>query len=264
VAATKKAVILARGLGKRMRAESQAPLTSEQEKFANAGVKGMIPFGRPFLDHCISALADAGCTQVCLVIGPEHREVREYYDRVEKHRVEVSFAVQQQPLGTADAVRGAESFVTDDTFLVANSDNLYPAAAMRELRASGAAGVIGFESSALVAGGLAEERVRSYAALEVNAEGELVRIVEKPKHMEHDALVSANCWSFTPAIFRACSAIRPSPRGELELPTAVQYAIENLGERFRVIRSREAVVDLSTRADIADVARRLRGREVRL
>jgi glucose-1-phosphate thymidylyltransferase len=88
--------------------------------------------------------------------------------------------------------------------------------------------------------------------------------VEKPERMQVNALVSANCWSLTPAIFKACSAIAPSPRGELELPTAVQYAIDHLGERFYVTRSRNAVVDLSTRADISNVAQYLEGRTLHL
>lgn len=47
-------------------------LDAEQSRAADAGVKAMISVGRPFLDHVISALADAGFTDVCLVIGPEH------------------------------------------------------------------------------------------------------------------------------------------------------------------------------------------------
>ena len=261
---TRKGVILARGLGKRMRVPSASALTHDQQKFAELGMKGMIPFGRPFLDYCISALADAGCTRVCLIIGPEHEAVRDYYSKVEKRRVEIFFSIQQQPLGTADAVRAAETFVGPDTFIVVNSDNLYPREPLCALRKLGASGVIGFEYSALISAGMPEERVRSYAVLEVNERDELVRIVEKPEHMNSNALVSANCWSLTPNIFEACSAIAPSVRGELELPTAVQYAIESLDEHFCVIRSRQGVVDLSTRSDISQVDQRLQGRTVQL
>jgi dTDP-glucose pyrophosphorylase len=261
---TRKAVILARGLGKRMRAPTASALTRDQQRFAELGMKGMIPFGRPFLDYCISALADAGCTRVCLIIGPEHEALRDYYSKVEKRRVEIFFAIQQQPLGTADAVRAAETFVGEDPFIVVNSDNLYPREPLCALRELGASGVIGFDYSALISAGMPEARVRSYALLEVNERDELVRIVEKPEHMKDGALVSANCWSLTPAIFEACSAIAPSVRGELELPTAVQYAIDNVGERFRIIRSREGVVDLSSRSDVSHVAQQLQGHTVHL
>ena len=81
MAATTKAVILARGLGSRMRrADADARVDERQARVADAGMKAMIPIGRPFLDHVISGLADAGITDVCLVIGPEHDVIRAYYD----------------------------------------------------------------------------------------------------------------------------------------------------------------------------------------
>ena len=74
------AVILARGLGARMRkADGGAALGEAQARAADTGLKAMIPIGRPFLDYVLSALADAGVRKVCLVIGPEHDAVRTYY-----------------------------------------------------------------------------------------------------------------------------------------------------------------------------------------
>ena len=56
-------------------------LTPEQAEAAAAGQKAMMPFGRPFLDYVLSGLADAGYTDICLVVGPDHDAVREYYTR---------------------------------------------------------------------------------------------------------------------------------------------------------------------------------------
>jgi glucose-1-phosphate thymidylyltransferase len=66
-----------------------------------------------------------------------------------------------------------------------------------------------------------------------------------------------NLWSFTPRIFEACERVHASERGELELQSAVTIAMREMGERFRVIPARAAVLDLSTRGDIAEVADRL-------
>jgi hypothetical protein len=46
---TTQAVILARGLGKRMRQRDDTTLDRLQSGAADAGLKGMIPVGRPFL-----------------------------------------------------------------------------------------------------------------------------------------------------------------------------------------------------------------------
>src|SRR5688572_7796745 len=124
---TTKAVVLARGLGTRMRApDPSAPLDADASAIADSGLKAMIPVGRPFLDYVLSALADAGFTDACLVIGPEHSAVREHYNGAAKPaRIRVHFAVQEKPLGTADAVLAAEQFVGVDPFVVINSDNYY-------------------------------------------------------------------------------------------------------------------------------------------
>lgn len=77
---TDRAVILARGLGTRMRKAVQAAGLSEaQAAVAQTGVKALMPIKRPFLDYVLSALADAGWRRVCLVIGPEHDALRSYY-----------------------------------------------------------------------------------------------------------------------------------------------------------------------------------------
>jgi glucose-1-phosphate thymidylyltransferase len=58
--------------------DGTARLEPDQEESAASGVKAMISFGRPFLDYVLSALADAGIAEVCLVIGPEHRGPEHY------------------------------------------------------------------------------------------------------------------------------------------------------------------------------------------
>lgn len=252
-------------------ADDGAELDREQALVAEAGVKGMIPIGRPFLDYVVSALADAGITRVCLVIGPEHGPVRDHYTRdLAPSRVEIAFAIQQYPRGTADAVAAAESFADGDFFLVLNSDNYYPVETYRALAMSGSAGLVGFEPEALIAGSnIAAERVRKYALVEMDEEGYLVSIVEKPDdatfaRLAERTLVSMNLWSFSPAIFEACRRVRPSARGELELQDAVRIAMNALGERFRVVRWAGGVLDLSSRRDVSAVAERLRGVEVRV
>jgi glucose-1-phosphate thymidylyltransferase len=87
-------------------------------------------------------------------------------------------------------------------------------------------------------------------------------IIEKPDpetfaRFGDDVRVSMNCWRFGPRIFEACRKIPPSPRGEVELPNAVRYAVRTMGERFRAIPVDAGVLDLSRREDIAEVERRL-------
>lgn len=262
----RKAVVLARGLGKRMRQfDETARVDPVQEAAASTGVKAMIAFGRPFLDYVLSTLADAGLEQVCLVIGPEHGAVRDYYTgTAAPRRLRLFFAVQTEPRGTADAVLATEQFAAGEDFLAINSDNLYPVSALADLAGLSEPGVALFEREALVAeSNIPAERIASFALCSVSMDGYLEAIVEKPDAdavaaYGPGALVSMNCWRFSPAIFPACRRVPLSERGELELPMAVRDAMA-AGERFRVVRCRAGVLDLSRRADIAAVAERLRG-----
>jgi dTDP-glucose pyrophosphorylase len=261
-----KAVILARGLGTRMRKQDEsAVLDRDQTAAAGAGVKAMIPIGRPFLDYLLSVLADAHYSRACLVIGPEHQMVRDYYAQSPPQRIRLDFAVQEKPLGTADAVLAAKEFAGENLFLMLNSDNYYPLAALSAMRELRQAGVALFERDQLIAqSNIPEDRVLKFAVAKINKEGYLDRIYEKPleetiRTLGFPVYVSMNCWVFSPAIFKACLRISPSARGEMELSDAVQYAIEVLNEPFKVLTFQDSVLDLSSRSDIAAVAERLRG-----
>ena len=244
-------------------------LQPEQEARAGQGQKGMIPVGRPFRDYVLSGLADAGYTRVCLVIGPGHGAVREYYTGAGRPaRVALEFATQERPLGTADAVLAAEGFAAGERFLAVNADNLYPRAALEALRKLDGPGLAGFRRTGLLRGGLiVAERILAFALIETDPDGFMSRIVEKPDpgtaaSFGPDPLVSMNAWVLPPSIFGSARAIAPSIRGELELQDAVRHNIDELGERYRVLPFDEPVVDLSSRSDIPVVTRVLQDREV--
>jgi glucose-1-phosphate thymidylyltransferase len=105
------------------------------------------------------------------------------------------------------------------------------------------------------------ERISAVAVVERDASGHLNRIVEKPSLEDLRAtlvpiLVSMNLWKFDSRIFDACRDVAPSARGELELPSALMLARER-GVIFKVVPSLGPVLDLSSRADVAALERRL-------
>jgi dTDP-glucose pyrophosphorylase len=245
-----------------------ADLSADQVAAASLGNKAMMPlaFGRPFLDWVMSALADAGVREICLVIAPDHSDIRKYYSALTLTRIRISFAVQPEPRGTADAVLATESFAQGGRFLVLNADNYYPAEAFRALVSLGEAGLIAFDRESLLAhSNIDPERIAKYALVDVDERSMLRRIVEKPDAAAMAAwsgaqYVSMNLWSMSPDIFTACRAIRPSVRGELELPAAVQYAMDEMGVEFRAVTVKgpaAGVLDLTNRADIESVTARL-------
>lgn len=270
------AVILARGLGTRMRADDGGTaLTEAQRAAAAAGAKGLMPIaGYPLLDHVLHQLAEGGVTDVVFVVAPRETALRGRYGRDHPpRRLRVRFAEQADPRGTADALLAARDAVDEcgphdaagvAHFLMLNADNLYPAESVRALVELGAPGLIAYDADALsTLGNIEPSRVQAFALLGLSPEGELREIVEKPD-AGHPLMragarwVSMNLWRFTSRIFDDCAAVRPSVRGEFELADAVRAALAR-GERLRAVRQRLAVLDLSRRGDVAALETRLAG-----
>ena len=251
----------------------QARLTAEQAKAAASGLKAMMPISddrasraRPFLDYVLHELAEAGVTDVALVVAPDHDDARRWYrETAVPSRLRIEFVVQAEPLGTANAVLAGESWVGRSDCLVVNGDNLYPVEALRALAELGEPGLAAFRREALVReGNIAPERIGAFATIDVGPDGYLRGIVEKPgSGVAGRELVSMNCWRIDSRFFEVCRDVPRSVRGEFELPAAVMLGIER-GLRWRVIIARGGVLDLSSRADVADVSGRLASREIRL
>lgn len=269
--AINKAVILARGLGKRMRRSVESveldPLIKE---FAAKGWKAFIPIveGRLFLDYTIYFLREAGFREICLIIGPEHEVIMEYYAKVaQRLDISISFAIQEKPLGTANAVYAARGFVGNDSFIVLNGDNIYPVEAMEILKdqKEEICYVIGFEKESLIRdSNFDSERISSFAVMEVDDDWNLVRIVEKPEDPEKyrtkwGLFINMNLWRFTPEIFWACEHVKPHPmRGEYEITEAVQLLIDEKVVSVKVVPVKGGVLDLTYRDDIPAIIERLK------
>lgn len=243
-------------------------LDAAQAAAADRGLKALVPFGgQPFLAYGLTALADAGYTDVCIVTGPSPDPVRACVEGLPLRRLRIHFAVQDSPAGSADALAAARQFAGENDFALINSDNLYPPAALSALSDIRGSGLIGFEQAGLHAGNIGAQRLAAYAIIETDASGALRGIVEKPdsaamRSAGGSPLISMTCWRFGAGIFEAVRETPRSIRGEYEIPDAVRIAMRT--ERFVVVPMSVPVLDLSRREDIPRVAALLKGQRVSL
>ena len=265
-----RAVILAAGRGTRMARGTADGLDPAQRAAADRGLKGLLPFhGHPFLAHVLSRVADAGIRRVCLVVRPGPDPIRAYFEGRPGARLQIEFVEQERPLGSADALLAAEPFAEGEPVVVLNGDNLYPASVIERVRRLTGSGLAGFRAGALAAeGNIPRDRVAAFAVVAARPDGCLANLVEKPDartlaSFGPDPLVSMTCWRFLPPVFPACRALAPSPRGELELPDAALALVQG-GACLQVEPVEAGVLDLTERADIPEVDRRLEGCQVLL
>jgi mannose-1-phosphate guanylyltransferase len=105
-----KAVILAGGEGTRLH-----PLTCNK-------VKALVPvLNRPFLEHLIHYLKRHGITEIVLTLGHLPEQIQEYFGDGSRFGVNMTYLIEESPLGTAGGVKNAEALL-DAPFLVFNGD----------------------------------------------------------------------------------------------------------------------------------------------
>lgn len=107
-----KAVIMAGGKGTRLR-----PLSCGLPK-------PMVPIvNRPMMEHIMGLLKQYGFSQVVATLFYLPETIRNYFGDGKEQGVELSYRVEESPLGTAGSVRNAKDFL-DGTFLVISGDAL--------------------------------------------------------------------------------------------------------------------------------------------
>lgn len=203
-----KAVILAAGAGTRLR-----PLTERLPK-------PLLPIaGTPILETLLRGLAGAGVAEVRVVIGHLGALVRRFAGDGRRFGVAVSYTEQVPPRGTADALRQVGDFLDDTTFVLAGDTALTPAhlTRLRDFHLEHDA------DATLCLKAVPAELLARTSAVAVAADGRILDLVEKPAPGEEPGpLAAAMVHVHTPLLLDYLGRVGPSPRGELELTSAIR------------------------------------------
>ena len=173
---------------------------------------------KPILFYAMECVVAAGITDVGMIVGDTEAEIRAAVGDGGRWGCRVTYIRQTAPLGLAHAVKEAQSFLKDDPFVMFLGDNLVPdgiTAFVERFRSSRP------EAMILLARVQAPER---FGVAELR-DGQVVSLEEKPKLPKSD-LALVGVYLFTPRIFEAVHAIKPSARGELEITDAIQWLMD--------------------------------------
>ena len=201
-----KAVIIAAGKAERLR-----PLTSTRPK-------QLIPIGgRPQLEWLINGVADAGVKDILIVTHYMEEKIKNRFGDGSDLGVRLSYARQEEMMGTADAFRYAKDFVAGEDFIGMNGDLFLSPGILGEV-------VKEHEEGELTVTGL-ERDPYLYGALNLQGD-KVLGIVEKPAPGTAPSNVTnAGIYVFPPGIFDAIKATKLSPRGEYEVTDSVNNLI---------------------------------------
>ncbi|HNX16727.1 MAG TPA: sugar phosphate nucleotidyltransferase [Methanoregula sp.] len=194
-------VVLAAGEGKRMR-----PLTARRPKV-------MLPVqNRPMMEHLVLAARTAGITDFVFVVGYGEREVRNYFGDGSQWGIHISYAPQRQQMGTADALRSAQDFITGP-FLAMNGDMILTGADIARM----------IQTPAPAMGTSTTDHPGDFGVVLV--ENGLVTALEEKSKQPKSNIINAGVYHFDAEIFDLLSQVRLSSRGELELTDALSILI---------------------------------------
>jgi len=170
------------------------------------------------LFYGLEAIAEAGITQVGIVVGDTAQEIREAVGDGSAFGIDVTYIPQAAPLGLAHAVLIAREFLGEDDFVMYLGDN-FVVGGITDL-------VDAFRADRPEAQILLTKvpNPTAFGVAELDASGQVTGLEEKPQQPKSE-LALVGVYLFTPAIHDAVRSIKPSPRGELEITDAVQWLI---------------------------------------
>jgi glucose-1-phosphate thymidylyltransferase len=208
-----KGVILAGGKGTRLH-----PLT----RITN---KHLLPiYDRPMVAYAIEALVSAGVTELMMVTGGTHAGefLRLLGDGHEYGIERLSYAYQEGESGIADALAHAERFADGERFAVMLADNVLE----RSIRPA-VDNFLAQERGARILLARMEdpEHLRHLGVPELNGDGRVTRIVEKPQDPPSSYAVTG-IYFYDPEVFRIIPTLVPSGRGELEITDVNNWYVD--------------------------------------
>jgi glucose-1-phosphate thymidylyltransferase len=217
-----KGVVLAGGTGSRL-----DPLT----RITN---KHLLPiYDRPMIEYAIEALVGAGVEEIMVVTGGTH--AGEFLRLLGNGRAygcdRLLYAYQANPGGIAEALGLAEHFVDRDHCVVMLADNFFErslAPFVEAFRHQEYGGRI------LLAGEEDAEHLRHLGVPELDGDGRLRRIVEKPADPPSQYAVTG-VYFYDGAVWDVLPSLEPSGRGELEITDVNNWYVDRGAMEYDVI-----------------------------
>jgi glucose-1-phosphate thymidylyltransferase len=198
-----KALVLAGGSGTRLR-----PIT-------HTSAKQLVPVAnKPVLFYGLEAIAEAGITEVGIVVGETAAAIRAAVGDGGAFGLAVTYIRQAAPLGLAHAVLVAREFLGEDDFVMYLGDNFIVggiAGVVEEFRASRP------DAHILLT---AVTDPRQFGVAVLDGAGQVIGLEEKPDRPGSD-LALVGVYLFTAAVHEAVAGLVPSRRGELEITEAI-------------------------------------------
>lgn len=207
-----KALIAAGGNGTRLR-----PLTFTSNKH-------LIPIAnKPLLFYALENIAEVGIKEVGVIVNQTRPAIEAALGDGKRWNLKITYLDQPRPLGIGHVVKISEKFLAGEPFVYHLGDNIFTEGIDQPYRQ-----FVKTRPDALLTIIKHKENFRLGVPY-FDCQGKLVKVVEKPLNPPNDYAIPG-LYFFTKTVFKAFRGqdrVKPSPRGEYEVPDLYTYLIEH-------------------------------------
>ncbi len=217
-----KALLLAGGRGTRMR-----PLTHTSNKH-------VIPIAnKPLIRYPFEMIVESGIKEIAIIVNETKEEIEKVIGDGSRWGVKVDYLYQKEPKGLAHALSLSEDYMGKSKFVMVLGDNILEKGIKKYVKYFQENDVNGH----LLGVKVPRRDHKRLGMATVDKKGNLVAYLEKPgvvdssKLYDPDNSYAVSGFYFLDhnvfGCFKGKDKIRPSKRGELEIPHAISWLLKN-------------------------------------